>query len=266
MLDPHDQAARGPVSVRAVLTPRILFGALVLGGGAVGVAATTGHFVDELERHVWLPIGVGVLGLLQVVFGDRPLAKVIGLCLAALGLAATVAVASGIGRYGPAGADGIGSVVIAFGALLLGGFVLARAYGHEVEAGAKPGRVRIFNIWSGEETSFGPRPFNGGDATAVMGGFELDLREALLEPGETATLDVLAVMGGGAVVVPEHWDVENRVTPFMGGVSVKAGSDSAQGGSDSVQAGAAGHPSGVPRPCLRLVGLALMGGLEVKRG
>lgn len=238
-------------SIRTVLTPRILFGAVLLGVGAVSVAVNTGHFIDDLARHLWLPITVATLGVLQVLLGDRPLAKVIGLCLATLGTAATFAAGGFVEPRYPNDLSDVWAIVMSFGALFLGGFVLARAYGNEVEAGAKPGRVRIFNIWSGEETSFGPRAFNGGDATAVMGGFEIDLSEAVIEPGETAVLDVLAVMGGGAIVVPEHWDVENRVTPFMGGVSVKPG---------------ATDPSGAPRPCLKVVGLAVMGGFEIKRG
>lgn len=61
--------------------------------------------------------------------------------------------------------------------------------------------------------------FRGGDITAVMGGCEIDLRQAQIN-GE-AVIDVFAMWGGIEVRVPESWTVISQVTPFMGGFDDK---------------------------------------------
>lgn len=58
--------------------------------------------------------------------------------------------------------------------------------------------------------------FRGGEATAVMGGIDIDLREAVMERSE-AVLDVSSVMGGVKIRVPENWTVVSRVNTIMGG-------------------------------------------------
>ena len=58
--------------------------------------------------------------------------------------------------------------------------------------------------------------FRGGEATAVMGGVEIDLRNAVMDRSE-AVLDVSTVMGGVKIRVPEDWTVVSRVNSIMGG-------------------------------------------------
>jgi len=58
--------------------------------------------------------------------------------------------------------------------------------------------------------------FRGGEATAVMGGIDVDLRDAVMERPE-AVLDVSTVMGGVKIRVPETWTVVSRVNTVMGG-------------------------------------------------
>jgi hypothetical protein len=59
--------------------------------------------------------------------------------------------------------------------------------------------------------------FKGGEVVAVMGGGELDLREAKLANGR-ARLEMNLFMGGITLRVPEDWAVEFQGTPIMGGV------------------------------------------------
>jgi hypothetical protein len=59
--------------------------------------------------------------------------------------------------------------------------------------------------------------FKGGEVVAVMGGGELDLREAKLADGR-ARLEMNLFMGGITLRVPEDWAVEFQGTPIMGGV------------------------------------------------
>jgi predicted membrane protein len=58
--------------------------------------------------------------------------------------------------------------------------------------------------------------FRGGEATAVMGGIDIDLRDATMERRE-AVLDVSSVMGGVKIRVPQDWTVVSRVNTIMGG-------------------------------------------------
>jgi predicted membrane protein len=59
--------------------------------------------------------------------------------------------------------------------------------------------------------------FRGADLVAIMGGCKLDLRQATIA-GEEVAIDVLAVMGGIELLVPDTWWVDSRVLPLMGGV------------------------------------------------
>ena len=58
--------------------------------------------------------------------------------------------------------------------------------------------------------------FRGGEATAVMGGIDIDLRDAVMERPE-AVLDISTVMGGIKIRVPQNWTVVSRVNTIMGG-------------------------------------------------
>jgi predicted membrane protein len=89
------------------------------------------------------------------------------------------------------------------------------------------------------------KTFRGGDLTAVLGGCEIDLRQAAID-GE-AVIDVFAMWGGIELRVPEDWTVDSRVTPLLGGVEDKTR-----------------PPQGATAHRLILRGFAIMGGIEVK--
>jgi hypothetical protein len=82
---------------------------------------------------------------------------------------------------------------------------------------------------------------------AVMGGVDLDLREAVIEEGET-TITMVALMGGVHVIVPPGVDVEVTGFDFMGGRDVKLGSEPPR--------------PGAPRIHIRC--FCVMGGADVK--
>lgn len=83
-------------------------------------------------------------------------------------------------------------------------------------------------------------------AAACMGGVVLDFREARFPPGVT-TVTVLAVMGG----------VEIKVPP---GVGVDCGGSGILGGFEGTDQ----HPAYPGAPVLRIDGVALLGGVDVK--
>lgn len=111
--------------------------------------------------------------------------------------------------------------------------------------GRTPGGFRAAAVMAGNVRAIRTPAFLGGDAIAVMGGCDLDLRDSRIQ-GDEAVIDVLAFWGGIDIKVPADWTVENRVTPFLGDVSVLTG----HGG------------EGAPRLVLR--GAVIMAGVEVR--
>jgi hypothetical protein len=85
-------------------------------------------------------------------------------------------------------------------------------------------------------------------AIAVMGGAELDFREAHLGPGVTE-VNVLVIMGGVEIVVPPGVQVEMNGVALMGGFEARDRTSTV-----AAEAGA---------PVLRIGGFVLMGGVDV---
>lgn len=85
-------------------------------------------------------------------------------------------------------------------------------------------------------------------ALAFMGGIDLDLRDAILDPGVTE-IGVLALMGGVVVTVPPNVRLECDGFAFMGGFE------------DQRKHPASGDPNA---PVVRVTGFALMGGVEAR--
>ena len=83
---------------------------------------------------------------------------------------------------------------------------------------------------------------------AIMGGAEIDLREARIGPGVTEIV-VIALMGGAEIVVPPGVAVDLSGFALMGGFG---------------QTGRVDAPDDPRAPVVRVSGFALMGGVEVK--
>ena len=83
---------------------------------------------------------------------------------------------------------------------------------------------------------------------AALGGAVIDLRDAKFAPGITE-IDVTAFMGGVEIIVPRGVRVETIGAAIMGGFESSAGDATAL------------DPG---QPVLRVTGLAIMGGVEVK--
>jgi Cell wall-active antibiotics response 4TMS YvqF len=81
---------------------------------------------------------------------------------------------------------------------------------------------------------------------AFMGGAEIDLREAILPPGEIE-IAVFTIWGGVEIIVPPGTEVDVSGVAVMGAFEQHRGTTAA--------------PSG--GPCVRVTGFALMAGVEV---
>jgi hypothetical protein len=83
---------------------------------------------------------------------------------------------------------------------------------------------------------------------SIMGGVELDFREALLPPGVTE-VRIYTVMGGVEVIVPPNLTVESHGIGIMGGFE---------------HAGDEYRDYDPEAPVLRISGVAIMGGVDIK--
>jgi hypothetical protein len=111
-----------------------------------------------------------------------------------------------------------------------------------------PARGAIFAVMGGSERTGSwivPRQLK---VVVLMGGAEIDLREARFGPGVTE-IEIFVVMGGVEIIVPPGVRVESMGAAFMGGFELKAGDATAL------------SPS---HPVIRLNGLAIMGGVETE--
>ena len=106
--------------------------------------------------------------------------------------------------------------------------------------------VSSFNMFSGSELASHSKRFTGGDVSAVFGGAELDLTDAL--PEEGAELDVFTAFGAVEVTVPRGWNVVVKGLPLFGAFENKTAKDPV--------------PEGAPE--LVINATAIFGGVEVK--
>lgn len=109
--------------------------------------------------------------------------------------------------------------------------------------------VDVFNILGGSEFSTQSQNLTGGNVICILGGADIDVRDADME-GDVMEINIVAFMGGADIKVPPHWQVSVKVIPFLGGVSNKTTCLA-----DKLQ---------VPKKRLIITGLALMGGVEVR--
>jgi hypothetical protein len=91
------------------------------------------------------------------------------------------------------------------------------------------------------------RPARNNYAIAVLGGTELDFREAVMGPGVT-DLKVFTVCGGVEIIVPPGMNVESHGIALLGGFEHRG---------DNVH-----HPD-PHAPTLRITGVAVMAGVDV---
>jgi hypothetical protein len=120
------------------------------------------------------------------------------------------------------------------------------------QVGAAPARVRkpvrwMVAIMSGSYRRGRFRAVGSINAVAIMGGDEIDLREAEIEGGELA-VNVFTLMGGANIYIPDTIEVEVGGFSFMGG--------NTEFGRERTRPGA---------PLIRVHAYNLMGGVTIFR-
>jgi Domain of unknown function (DUF5668) len=118
----------------------------------------------------------------------------------------------------------------------------ARAAAYDPQAGLNA--VAVFGGCERRVSGY----FQGGKATAVFGGIELDLRDSKME--NDAILEINCIFGGVEIRVPETWNVHSRSMPVFGGYDDKTRQPRIE--------------SGVKPKTLFITGMVVFGGVELK--
>ena len=104
-------------------------------------------------------------------------------------------------------------------------------------------------IFGGFKRRVTVKNFRGGSVMAVMGGYEIDLRQAGID-GDSATIDATSIMGGGEIKVPDNWRIS------MDGIGLF--------GAYVDETHQIPFVDGTPQKHLIVKGIAFMGGVVVK--
>ena len=121
-----------------------------------------------------------------------------------------------------------------------------RPVGDFTPGGDAESTVSHFAMMGGVKRYITSQDFRGGDLSAIMGGVDIDLRQASIKSGD-AVIDVFAFWGGISLKIPTDWNVVVTATPIMGGIEIKTNPPTTDTGKRLV-----------------IKGTAIMGGVEIK--
>jgi predicted membrane protein len=221
------------------ITPRLIVGFGIL---ALGLLWTLDN-LDLIESEPitrWWPAVLIVIGLVQLF--DRRSNKGAPVLMIIVG---AVLLLRRLRLVDIDFGDLIPLAIAALGAKLIWEAVSRRRIASEI-TGEPDSEITAFAFMSGVKRQSTARDFRIGSASAIMGGVELDLRNAEVSEGHEAVVDAFAMWGGVEIFVPANWRVIGDVFPLMGAFVDKTA------------------PTPGAGPTLRVRGTAVMGGIEVK--
>jgi predicted membrane protein len=188
----------------------------------IGVLFLLDNFdIFDMHRvlHFW-PMVFIAFGLVKIYESADASGRLVGGALTALGVLLTL---GHLGWMSVSMHNLWPLFLIAGGAAIMYRSNEARAERERLQAGgqAKDGAevLDATAILGGFDRKIVSQDFRGGQVTAIVGGCELDLREASIN-GE-AVIKVFALMGGLSLKVPLDWQVVIRGMPIMGGFDEK---------------------------------------------
>jgi predicted membrane protein len=223
------------------MTSRLIFGIIIITLGALYTLDNFG-MVDAGRILRWWPALVFAYGVFRLTGFCCDRRPALGLVLTIVGglllLHAAGKLPYDVWDFWPLILIGIG-----FG-------MVSRAMGRGIDpvTGGNPAnRMSAFAMWSSIKRRVTGTEFTGGDVTAIMGGHEIDLRDAKTAPDGRVVLDLFVWWGGVEMRIPEDWAVSCEAVVLMGGIDHRGKS----------------APTG-PKATLVLKGLVIMGGVDIR--
>ena len=223
---------------------RIVLGAFVVLIGVVALADNLFNINTRQALQFW-PVVFMLVGAMKLSQTRHTSGYVVAAGFMALGLLMTLnnleLIAFRPRDWWPLLVIGAGIAMIAKEPLRRRAENLQQSLDSSGEAGSE---INATAVMSGHKVSVVSQDFRMGEVTAVMGGVEIDFRQASIQ--SVATLRVMAVMGGIDIKVPPDWGVECGATVFLGGMEDKT------------------VPPAQASKRLIIEGFVMMGGVEVK--
>ena len=225
---------------------RVVLGLFIVAVGVFALLDNLHLFDSHLVQPFW-PLVFVALGTLKLAGARRTGHYLVGSGLVALGAGMTL---QNLGLYHFELRQ-----LWPLALILMGLNILTRGFGSrrrltcdgtfaEREARLEHGsRVDTSATLSGIVLKNDSPDFTGGDISAVMGGVELDLRQANI--AGDAVLRLSVIMGGVEIRVPPDWSVVVRGSPILGGIEDKT------------------VPPMTPGKRLIIEGSVIMGGVEI---
>jgi predicted membrane protein len=222
------------------ISGRLVAGALLIFFGVLFTLDNMG-VLDAGDVLTYWPVILIAVGVLKIIQPPREGHRKLGYVLLALGVFFQLQIL-GLTHMRSAWP---------FILVVIGGFLVWRALGRSAgpPTAESSSELSEFAIMGGVHRVVESSDFRGGEATAIMGAVELDLRGSTIATSP-AVIDVFALWGGIEITVPPEWKVDVKAMPILGGLENKARS--------SVR------DSSAPTQELIIRGTAIMGGIEIK--
>jgi hypothetical protein len=220
-----------------VITPRLILGVAIL---LAGLAFTLDNFglVDADQFFDFLPLILVAVGIAKLATAGRTGGWMSALIWIFVGVWWTL--------YNLAVVDFHPVDFWPVFLIIAGLFLVQRALRPGRRSDPSPDKVTGFAVLGGSSRKSSSQDFRGGDFTAVMGGCEVDLRDAHIA-NPPAVIDVFAFWGGVEIRVPPDWVVDGQVTAILGGFENRTGTQPTD-----------------PTQVLVVRGMAMMGGVDVR--
>jgi len=222
--------------------PRLVLGSAIILIGAIFMLGNL-NILDPHDYFRYWPVILIIAGLAYIFQCQHGPGKIWGFILTTVGFAMLLDrlnfINFNLWNYWP--------LILVFigGSMIIRSSVLRRKTTEPIiETSDAINFIKAVAVMGGFKRYNNSQDFKGGELTAIMGGLEIDLREASIK-GE-AVIDIFALMGGVEMRVPEDWLVIIDGFPFMGGFE-----DNTRPPKESTKR-------------LIIKGTAIMGGLEIK--
>ena len=190
-------------------TPQLVVGIIIIFVGVL-FALDNLNILSAGEFFRFWPLAVMAVGLAKLLDAQRPEARLIGGIIFGIGSLLLL--------------DNLHVLrfsALAFWPLVLvavGIFIAWQAVMRDTAPSDGKSVLSATAIMGGVEKTCDAQDFRGGDITAIMGGCQIDLRQAAIK-AEDAVINAFALWGGIEIRVPEGWTVKLDGFPFMGGMT-----------------------------------------------
>jgi predicted membrane protein len=225
---------------------QFIVGAAIIVLGILFLLDNLGIMDARYVIHLW-PVLLIIIGVLKIIQSRSSSSWIIGAILVFLGTVWTLhrldIIYYDLHHWWP-----VLLIIIGIGLLSKAwtGFHHSAILSGSRDSNNSESTVNLLAFMGGNHIKNVSKDFQGGEATAVMGGIEMDLRQASMN-GE-AVLNIFTFWGGIDIKVPTDWTVILKGVPLLGGFTDKT----------------MPPPPDTPSKRFVIKGYTIMGGVEIK--